>query len=172
MGGVLKSLFGGSDSTQQSNSTSTSESGNQSYNFLKDSLGGNIGTGNNAFQSIAALLGQGGDAGAAKAGLDNYLGSTGYNFMLDQGSKAITGNAAAKGLLNSGSTAKALTSFGQNIGSQYFNNYLGQLGSLFSGGLQSAGAISGAGGYSNSQSNSSSTGKSNSQNGIIPGLFG
>lgn len=57
----------------------------------------------------------------------NYLNSTGYNFQLQQGSNAITGNAAAKGLLDSGATAKALTGYGQNLASTSFNNYLGQL---------------------------------------------
>ena len=59
---------------------------------------------------------------------NNYLNSTGYNFMLGQGQQALTGSAAARGLLNSGATAKALTNYGQNLGSQYFNNYLNQLG--------------------------------------------
>lgn len=62
----------------------------------------------------------------------NYLNSTGYQFQLDQGSNAITGNAAAKGILNSGATAKALTGYGQNLASTTFNNYLGQLGGLAS----------------------------------------
>lgn len=56
----------------------------------------------------------------------NYLKSTGYNFQMQQGSDAITGNAAAKGLLNSGATGKALTTYGQNLASTTFNNYLGQ----------------------------------------------
>lgn len=57
----------------------------------------------------------------------NYLNSTGYKFQLQQGQDAINSNSAAKGLLNSGATAKALTSYGQNLGSNYFNTYLGQL---------------------------------------------
>lgn len=73
----------------------------------------------------------------------NYLNSTGYNFNLQQGTGAINANAASKGLLNSGATAKALTSYGQNLGSAYFNNYLGQLGNL-SGQQESL-----AGGYGN-----------------------
>lgn len=60
----------------------------------------------------------------------NYLNSTGYNFQLQQGTDAITGNAAAKGLLNSGATGKALTGYGQNLASTTFNNYLSQLGGL------------------------------------------
>lgn len=60
----------------------------------------------------------------------NYLKSTGYNFQQQQGTAAITGNAAAKGLLNSGATAKALQGYGQNLASTTFNNYLTQMGGL------------------------------------------
>lgn len=188
MGGLTKALFGGSSqksgstqtSTSTSSSNSTSESGNKAYDYLLGLLGGNVKTGGNAMASMGALLGQGGDPAAAKSAFDAYLGSTGYNFMMDQGSHAITGNNAAKGLLNSGSTLKALNTYGQNTGAQYFNNYLGQLQNLVANGNQSAGLISGAGGYSNSTSNSTSNSMSNgssygngsSQNGIIPGLFG
>lgn len=170
MGGLTRSLFGGS--TQGSSSTQQSTSGNNAFGYLKDALSGNVTSGNNAMSQIANALGLGGAAGgaAAKAGLDGYNQSTGYNFMLDSGSKAITGNAASKGLLQSGATGKALTSFGQNLGSQQFNNYLTQLQGLLSGGLQSAGLISGAGGFSNSTGTSKSSGSS--QGGIIPGLFG
>lgn len=91
-----------------------------------------------AAQQTAALTGAAGTAGDINQLLTsptqdnpafkNYLNSTGYGFQLQQGSDAITGNAASKGLLNSGSTARALTSYGQNLASTTFNNYLGQLG--------------------------------------------
>ena len=76
-----------------------------------------------------------GYAGAAPSNPQNnafksYLDSTGYQFQFDQGQRAITGSAAARGLLNSGATAKALTKYGQNIGKQYFSDYLGQLGNM------------------------------------------
>lgn len=78
--------------------------------------------------------------GTSNPAFQNYLNSTGYNFNLQQGENAITGNAAAKGVLNSGATAKALTSYGTNLANNYFNTYLGQLGGLASsqGGLASA----------------------------------
>lgn len=60
----------------------------------------------------------------------NYLNSTGYNFQLGQGTSAITGSSAAKGILNSGATAKALTQYGQGLASQSFNNYLGNLSNV------------------------------------------
>lgn len=78
----------------------------------------------------ASLLDGTGASTGANTAFNNYLGSTGYNFQLDQGTRALTGSAAAKGILNSGSTAKALEGYGQNLGASYFNNYLGQLGNL------------------------------------------
>lgn len=67
--------------------------------------------------------------GSATPAFQNYLNSTGYNFQMDQGQRAITGSAAARGLLDSGGTAKALTSFGQGLAGNYFSKYLDQLGS-------------------------------------------
>lgn len=74
-----------------------------------------------------ALLGLGGDTAAATEAFNNYLNSAGYQFQLGQGTKAVTGSAAAKGLLNSGATAKALNEYGQNVASTYFQNYLNNL---------------------------------------------
>lgn len=68
-------------------------------------------------------------AGTANA-FNKYLGSTGYNFQLNQGTQAIGDSAAAKGLLDSGATAKALTSYGQNMGASAFQNYLSTLSGL------------------------------------------
>lgn len=68
--------------------------------------------------------------GGGGSGFNNYLNSTGYKFQLQQGGQAVTGNNAARGNLNSGATGKALTTFGQNIGSGYFQNYLTDLGNL------------------------------------------
>lgn len=65
---------------------------------------------------------------SANSAFDNYLNSTGYQFQLGQGQDAVGTSMAAKGMLNSGATLKGLTEFGQNLGSSYFNNYLGQLG--------------------------------------------
>lgn len=87
----------------------------------------------------AELLGTKPVTDSTKNAFNNYLGSTGYQFQLDQGSRAITGSAAAKGMLNSGATAKALTRYGQDLGSSYFNNYLGQLGNLNSQQFNTAG---------------------------------
>lgn len=138
--GIGSALFGGSSSSS-SGAPALDLTG---YNYLTKGAGAptitgaqNAGaaaqTGATKTQGAQAdLLGVNGPEGSARGGtaFNNYLGSTGYGFQLDQGSKAITGNAAARGLLNSGSTGKALTQYGQNLGASYFNNYLGQLGNL------------------------------------------
>ncbi|MCP4988367.1 MAG: hypothetical protein GY928_20645 [Colwellia sp.] len=46
----------------------------------------------------------------------------GFQFRLQQGTDAIEGSAAARGGLFSGQTGKDLTSFGQNLASQEFQN--------------------------------------------------
>ncbi len=81
--------------------------------------------------------------GAAQAGFDAFRNSTGYNFRLGEGQRAITNNAALRGMLNSGSTLKALTRFGQDIGSQEFGNFLNTLLGQQSLGLNAASAQAG-----------------------------
>ncbi|MEX1088094.1 MAG: hypothetical protein WEC36_02630 [Phycisphaeraceae bacterium] len=95
--------------------------------------------GTGAIGRQADLLGVGGDPAASQAAFQNYLNSTGYQFQLGEGQRAVTGSAAARGLLNSGSTARRLTQYGQDLGSSYFNNYLTQLGGVSQQGLQGIG---------------------------------
>lgn len=92
--------------------------------------------------------GAGGSAGDGLTGnnaFNKYLDSTGYKFQLGQGQQAITTSNAARGLLNSGATLKALTKYGQNLASTTFNQYLNQLGGLSNSGLQAGTAIGNAG---------------------------
>lgn len=149
MGGIISSVFGGSQSS--------SSSKNQAYNYLQKGLAPQVSNATGASSDLAGLLGVGGNAAEGQAGFNNYLNSTGYNFMLNQGSQAITNNNAAKGLLNSGSTLKALTSYGQNLGSQYYQNYLGDLNNLTQTGNQAAGIVGNAG-QTSSSSGSNNTG--------------
>jgi hypothetical protein len=119
------------------------------YNYLTGANGTSsiVNSGTSANTAEANLLGLNGPAGSAAAApaFNNYLNSTGYNFQLGQGQKAITGSAAAKGLLNSGDTAKALTTFGQNSASTAFDNYLNTLGGVTNQGLTASGQIGTAG---------------------------
>lgn len=155
MGGIVKGLFGGSKQS--------SSSGNSAFGQLQGLLSGNIGQGNSAMSTIGALLGLGGDKAGADKAYNNYLTSTGYQSMMKGGQDAITGSAAAKGLLSSGATAKGLTTFGQNLGKQSFSDFLGQLTGLGQYGLNSANTLASAGQTSSSKGSSST--------GIINSLF-
>lgn len=111
------------------------------YAINKSGLTNYATVGAGANDTAAGLLGVGGNPAASQAAFDNYLNSTGYRFNLDQGNKAITGSAAARGLLKSGATAKALAKFGQNIGSSYFNDYLNQVGNVANRGLSASDSL-------------------------------
>lgn len=109
------------------------------FNYLKDNEGVQQaqGFGAEAGGTMAGLLGFG-DKGQSEAAFNQYKDSTGFQFRMDQGSDAITGSMAAQGLLNSGATAKGLTEFGQNIASDEFSRYMGQLQGVQSTGLNAA----------------------------------
>lgn len=91
-----------------------------------------------------AAGGGGAVGGDAQNAFGKYLDSTGYQFQLGQGQKAITTSNAAKGLLNSGATLKALNNYGQGMAGNYFNNYLGQVNNVAQQGLTAGAAIGGA----------------------------
>lgn len=155
--------FSSSKQSSQGTSQQTSTSSNQAYPFLNSALGSqvsNVGAGSNA---IRALLGL--DGGAAQTqGFDNFRNSSGYDFIRDQGVQGIEGSQAAKGMLNSGSTLKAITGYSSNLANNFLSQYLQQLQGLSQTGLSAANVIGGAGQTSSSQgtSNNSSTGKSSS----------
>jgi hypothetical protein len=146
MGKAAQTIFGGSSQSSQSS--------NQAYPFLQGALGGTIGQGTQAGSAIANMLGLNG-APAQNQGFQNFRNSTGYQFGLNQGMGAITGSAAAKGLLNSGGTLKALNTFGQDYASSKYGDYLNQLQNLLGSGLTGAGVLAGAGQQSSSEGSSS-----------------
>ena len=176
MGDIIGNLFGMGQETKYDKLAA--QQALTGFNWLTGDNGitGYVNNGNAANSQIAALLGLGGDTAAAKSAFNNYLNSTGYQTNLASGSNAITSNSASRGLLNSGATGKALTSFGQNLGSNYFNNYLGQLTGVSNSGLNAAGQIGQAGttgggnaaGYTQSIGNAQAQGWGN----IFGDLFG
>lgn len=96
-----------------------------------------------AFTQMGNMLGLNGGP-AQNEGFNNYMSSTGYQFLLDSGSKAITGSAAAKGLTRSGSTMKALAGFGQNLAATKTAEYMQMLGSMSGVGASAAGGMANA----------------------------
>lgn len=120
MGGMIDSLFGGGGAKQAG----------KSIDFMKQVYGENkaLATpwatgGLGMFDNYANMLGgEGQDAAFQK-----WLGSSDYNFTTKAGMEAVTQNMASKGLLNSGSTLKALTQWGQDNAQKYRDNYMNQL---------------------------------------------
>lgn len=138
MGGIL----GGSSQNQSSN---------QNFGAATSALGSTANQTGAASSAIQALLGNGGTA-AQQAGFNNFKNSSGYNFDLSQGSQAITGNAAANGLLNSGSTAKALSNYGQNTANNFLQQYIQNQMGLGGLGISANNSINGAGQQSSGSS--------------------
>lgn len=158
MSDIFNGLFGGSNQQSSSQQTTQSQSNNQAYPMLSQALGGQVSNATGASNGIAAMLGLGGDQEAQNQAFQNFRNSTGYQFGLDQGTHAITSNAAAKGLLNSGATAKALNTYGQNYANTQYQNYLNPLQNLINSGNQAGGVIANAGQQSSSSGQSTSTG--------------
>lgn len=144
--GLLSSLFGGSKQS--------SESGNKSYDFLKDSLGGVIGGGVNFINQLKDEL---------SGGFDEYKRKSGFNAELGEGLRGISGSRAALGGLRSGDTGRAAIRFGDDLASRKYDNYLNQLKGGGDQSLNAAGILAGAG--------QTSTSKGKSSNGALTSLF-
>src|ERR1051325_5824533 len=143
MGGITKTLFGGSSSK------SKSESGNLAYPWAMQNFGSSsAGAFNGGLGAIASILGLGGDPGAGKAALDNWWNSSGGKFLLDQGTDAINSNFYARGLGQSGAAMKALEGYRQNLADTKLNEVLQNMFGLSKLGLGGAGLVTDAGQYS------------------------
>lgn len=106
--------------------------------------------GNAAGEQINGLLGIGGNPSASRAPFDTYRGSTGYDFGLNEGLRAMDHTAAARGGLQSGAALKAGQRYGQDYASTKFQEYLNNLQGVSGQGLTAGSAVAGVGtGYAN-----------------------
>lgn len=152
-----------------SESSSSGESYNLSYPYLKSALAGSVSSGTSALSTLSNALS--GGAGASSA-YDAYKKSTGYQSQINSGVNAITSSQATKGLLNSGATAKAVQSSASNIAQQNYSSYLSQLASTAGLGMSAAGIIDNAGTVSSQSSSSkSSSGLGSLNSWLTGGLF-
>lgn len=85
--------------------------------------------GTTAQNQLMQMLGIGGDTTAANYGryakdfgMSDFTTDPGYQFRLEQGMKALNASAAAKGMGMSGANIKGATEYGQNLGSQEYQN--------------------------------------------------
>jgi hypothetical protein len=120
--------------------------GNKAYGDISSALKPALGYVTQGGDAISSLLG--GDA----TGFNKYKDATGFDFQAEQGSRGVTNNAAAGGLLRSGSTGKSLVNFGNNLQNQFAESYLGKLLGLAGLGNQSAGVLGDAGVFKKSKS--------------------
>lgn len=138
MSKVFQTVFGGSKSKESSS--------NQAYAPVSAAMSpllGNAATGSNALQAMLS-----GDT----SGFETFKKSTGFDAMAEQGSRGITGNAAAGGLLRSGSTGKALSAYGNNLQNQFAGNYMDRLMGQAGLGFSAANSMAATGGVSTGKS--------------------
>lgn len=141
MGGLVDSIFGGGGKKAAKDATKFQKG---VFDWAKGAATPYINQGTSAMNTLGGLLGLGGTEFQDDA-FQNYMNSTGYKFLLDSGSKAVTGSMAAKGLLKSGSTLKALTSYGQNLASTKTADYMNALMGLSNQGSNTIQGIMGGG---------------------------
>jgi len=88
----------------------------QQYNQTREDLAPYREAGYNALNKLIPL------SDYTKFGMDQFQQDPGYAFRLSEGQKALDRSAAARGGLISGSALKAATRFGQDMGSQEYQN--------------------------------------------------
>lgn len=96
---------------------------------------------------------------AANSAFDIYKGSTGYNFRVNEGMRALNGGYAGAGVLQSGAAIKGALNYGQNIASAEYNNWLASVGQVAQTGFNAASAQAGV-----SQTYANNASALNSQN--------
>jgi hypothetical protein len=106
--------------------------------------------GYDALGKLGALYGvqrtdaQGKPVGPATAAPD-FTTSPGYEFRMQEGQKAIERSAAARGMLGSGGTLKALTRYAQGVASDEYANFSNRLAALAGIGQSATGSTAAAG---------------------------
>lgn len=147
---VGSALIGANASNKASKAATQAATSNNAlqtdiYNRNTANLSPFMDRGNQAGVAQNALLGIGGDPHAFDPAFQNYLNSTGYQFQQNEGQRAITSSAAARGMLGSGATLKALQDRGQQTGASYFQRYLDNLSGISGQGLTAANGVAGVG---------------------------
>lgn len=149
MGKAMQVVFGGS----------RQKSDNQAYKDIKSAFAPLLGQAQEATNRIGSFLS--GD----NSGFEAFKRAIGFDALAERGSRGVTNNAAAGGLLRSGSSGMALQRYGQDIQNQSAMDYLSQLFNMGNIGFNAGQTLTGAG----SRSVGSSTG---GLSGFIGNLMG
>lgn len=150
----LLGFFGSQDASKaQANAASNSLAFQKDvWNTNKANAQPWITSGQGANYTLANLYGikgvSGGPDGATSSGTADYSSFTkspDYKFAFDQGQNATTNLLSAKGDLMSGTGLTGLTSWGQGLATQQYQNYFGRLLQLSQMGQSSSAALAGTG---------------------------
>jgi len=143
------------------------------YGNTSSAIAPYMSAGTSALSQLSSLLGIGGNALDPQDTAVRFANTPGYQFAMNQGLTAINNSGAAKGLLNSGSTGKALTEFGQGLAGTTFNNYLSQLAGVAGYGQNAGNTLAQTGVATGSQLGASALGNANGQsNALLSGTSG
>ena len=129
--GAGASIYGSSqaskaqrDAANQANATQR-----EMYNQQREDLSPYASTGIEAQNQLRSYLGLGGDTTApgygkyaGDFGTQDFTADPGYAFRLSEGMKGLNAQAAARGGMISGAALKAATNYGQQAGSQEYQN--------------------------------------------------
>lgn len=99
-----------------------------------------LNTGTQATKTLADLFGSNGQPAQASS-FENFRNTPGYNFVRDQGIKALDASAARKGQLVSGNQYKALTDYGSGLADTTFQQYVNNLKGQADQGISAAGGV-------------------------------
>lgn len=86
-------------------------------------------TGTKALGSLSSLYGLNGPK-ASSAAMSAFSASPGYQFRVNEGTKAIERSAAARGMLGSGATMKSIGRYVSDYSSDEYNSYANRLAAL------------------------------------------
>lgn len=131
--GLLGSLFG---------KAAKSSSNNQAFGAINENIAPTLGTTSNVFNQAAGEL---------AGGFDQFKKNSGFDFMLNKGTRDRVGAGAAKGLLNSGPTSRSLAKYETDLGSQSYGNFFNNLMQTLQGGTGLGSLLANAGQTSTSK---------------------
>ena len=116
----------------------------QTYDSNRSLIQPEIDRGAAAADELQGFLGLGDDPARAQAALQTYLGSTGYQFDLNQGLNAVEQSKSAEGLYNSGAAEKALDAYGSGLAQTYGQSYASDLAGVAQTGAGAINVLTGA----------------------------
>lgn len=140
--GFLSDAFGGGDAQDAADAVAQGfresedilqQSGDQSLGYLQPYRR----VGSYGLNNLASVYGGG------EPDYTQFTNSPGYQFMFDQGQKAVENSGAARGMNLSGSQLKALTNYGQGAASTGFNDWFNRNMTMTGFGQQNANQMAG-----------------------------